>query len=187
MRIVGGAFRGQRLAFPPAGTAIRPTTDYSREAIFDILLHRFQSTEWTLSKAWVVDVFAGTGAMGFEALSRGAAYVTFIDYAPVARAVIRTNIHVLGVESQSTLLAQDALALPPAARTCTLAFLDPPYESSNAPAALTALRGSGWLENGALCVLEHQARQSIELPTGFRFADTRIYGKAAVLFLWALD
>lgn len=187
MRIVGGAFRGRQLVFPPAGTAIRPTAGRSREAIFDILLHRFQSADWTLSAAWVVDVFAGTGAMGFEALSHGAAYVTFIDHAPAAQTMIRANRYILGVERQSALLAQDALRLPLAARACTLAFLDPPYEISNAPAALTALWGSGWLEKGALCVVEQQAGRTIELPTCFRLADTRTYGKTAVLFLWVLE
>lgn len=187
MRIVGGAFRGRRLAFPLVGTAIRPTAERSREAIFDILLHYFQSADWTLSGARVVDAFAGTGAMGFEALSRGVAHVTFIDYALAAQTVIHANRRVLGVEMKSTLLSQDVLRPPLAAHACTLAFLDPPYENAVVHAALTALGASGWLEKGALCVIEHRTGQEIEPPAGFRPANARTYGKTAVLFLWAPD
>ncbi|VBB69282.1 16S rRNA (guanine(966)-N(2))-methyltransferase  len=188
--IVGGAFRGRRLVSLPAGTAIRPTTGRLRETIFNVLVHRFQNNmNWTLSGARVADAFAGTGAMGFEALSRGAAHVTFIDHATAAQSVIRANRHALGVEARSTILVQDVLQPPAAIHACTLIFLDSPYNDNDSmtAAALAALRAVGWLAHGALCVIEHLASRKIELPAGFRLANTRSYGKANVLFLWALD
>ncbi len=182
--IVGGVFRGQRLIALPSDQAIRPTLCHIRESIFDILVHRFQNTGWLLSGARVADVFAGTGAMGFEALSRGAAHVTFIDHAPAARRVIDANSHALGVAARSTVLVKDALQLPAAVQACTLVFLDSPYKSRNViPAALSALRATGWLARGALCVVEHLASRTFKPPIGFLLIDTRKYRKIRITFL----
>ncbi len=184
--IIGGIFRGRRLiALPSHQAAIRPTLCHIRESIFDVLMHRFQNTDWLLSGARVADVFAGTGAMGFEALSRGAAHVTFIDHAPLARRVIYANSHALGVEARSTILVRDVLQLPAAVQACTLVFLDSPYQKSNnvIPAALGKLRATGWLAQGALCVVEHLASRTFKQPIGFHLTDLRTYGSVCISFL----
>lgn len=186
MRLVGGILCGRRLLPLPTGTAIRPTADHVREAIFNVLTHRFQNTGWHLSGAHVVDACAGTGAMGLEALSRGADHVTFIDSTPVARSVILANVCALGLKAKTRILTQDILRPSLAGIPCTLAFVDPPYTINIASAALTALQEAGWLAGGALCVVEHLASQIFEQPAGFHSAArTRIYRRVAVLYLWA--
>ncbi|KAF0118674.1 MAG: hypothetical protein FD149_530 [Rhodospirillaceae bacterium] len=181
MRIIGGALRGRRFMSVPEG--VRPTADRTRQAIFNIMVHRFQGEDWTLDKARVLDVFAGTGAMGFEALSRGAAHVSFIDSSTAARAGITAHARAFNLTRQSTILAHDALRPPRTTLACTLAFLDPPYDSDDAAPALAALQVTGWLTPGALCVIEH--RTLFVPPPGFRVADARVYGKTTVLFVWA--
>lgn len=186
MRLVSGVFCNRRLATLPARiTAVKPTMENIREAIFNVLVHHSFSTDWRLSESNVVDACAGTGAMGLEALSRGAAHITFIDNATIARSIIRTNIQSLGVEKKTRILACNVLRLPPADTPCTLAFLDPPYNLDIAGPTLLELKRVGWLSTGALCVLECRVDQ-IKQPIGFsQAAETRIYGKTAVLFLWS--
>ena len=185
MRIVGGSLRGRRLAAPPGG-AVRPTADRAREALFNRLVHGAFSDDGAsgVAGARVLDAFCGTGALGFEALSRGAAQAVFIDNDAAAIACVRTNIAALGVADRATVLRADAADPPPAAGPCTLAFLDPPYAGNTIAAALPALAAAGWLAPGALCVAESAAKSpALQPPGGFETLDSRSYGKARFSFL----
>ncbi len=183
MRIVAGAHRGRRLRAPDAGT--RPTADRVREAVFNILAHGVAGAE--IDGAAVLDVFAGSGALGLEALSRGAAHATFMDDDRAALACVRANVKALGVAPHATLLDADATRPPPpplAARApCALIFLDPPYGSGLAAPALAALADKGWIAGGAVCVAEVAAREDLAAPAGFEVLDERTYGAARVVFL----
>lgn len=183
MRIVGGAFRGRRLEVPE-GRDIRPTSDRAREAAFNILVHGF-AIEW--EEASVLDVFAGTGAMGLEALSRGAAHATFIDNDGLAIRCIHQNAGVVGAAREISVLKLDATKLPPpplvAQAPCGLAFLDPPYGSALVVPALAGLAARGWIGPKSLCVVEVGAKETFKAPDGFAALDDRRYGAARVLFL----
>lgn len=167
---------------------MRPTADRVREAVFNILTHAAAAVE--LEGAAVVDVFSGTGAMGLEALSRGAARVTFIDTDAAALKVTLRNAAGLGEAHSVTCLRLDAARLPAPPRVagtpCAAAFLDPPYGSGLALAALAGLRRHGWIGPGAIAVVEIAAREPLEAPPGFEVVDERIYGAARVVFLRAL-
>jgi 16S rRNA (guanine966-N2)-methyltransferase len=180
VRIVGGKFRGRSL-HAPRSTAIRPTSDRLRETIFNILEHGF---EHPCPGARVIDLFAGTGAMGFEALSRGAAHVLFVDQGAEARAVIRANVEALGVGGVTRLFRRDATKLgdAPTGPPFTLAFLDPPYGRGLAGQALAALAEGAWLARDALCVVEEEAEAKIELPAAFTSLDQRVYGDTQIMF-----
>ena len=184
MRIVGGRLKGRRLDAPKGGD-IRPTSDRMRQAVFNILEHAFGDYE--LTGAVVLDLFAGTGALGLEALSRGAAHATFVDDDPHALSSVKGNASALGVWRQATLLKVDAARLPPpplAARApCRLAFLDPPYKSGLAAPALAGLAARGWIGEGALCVAEWAAGEPFRPPAGFAAVDERTYGSGRVAFL----
>lgn len=183
MRIVAGSFRGRSL-IAPKGLSTRPTTDRAREAIFNVLEH----APWSqpLAGRRVIDVFAGSGALGLEALSRGAAYCLFIDSAREARAAIAGNVQALGAPSSSQIEGGDAARLPrrpQAMATFDLAFLDPPYRAGLGQAAMEALGSKGWLAPGAIIVLEQGAGEpSSQLP-GFLLLDERRWGAARVRFL----
>jgi len=183
MRIVGGSFRGRRLAVPEGGD-IRPTADRAREAVFNILVHGF-AVEW--EETTVVDVFAGTGAMGLEALSRGALHATFIDDDGLAIRCIRENAGVVGAAPSASILKLDATRLPPppliAQTPCGLAFLDPPYGSDLVVPALAGLSTRRWIGPKSLCVVEVSAKEAFKAPDGFVTLDERRYGAARVLFL----
>lgn len=183
MRIVGGRFRGRRLTAPP-GRDLRPTSERAREAIFNILTH---GLEIDLDGLNLLDVFAGTGAMGLEALSRGAAHVTFIDNDQAALNCLRRNAGAAGVARQVTPLKLDAARLPPPPRItgapCPLAFLDAPYESGLSEPALESLSTKGWIGAGSLCAVELSVRERFGVPAGFEIADDRRYGTARILFL----
>lgn len=186
MRIIGGRYKGRTLRAPP-GLDIRPTSDRARESVFDILEH---GLDWPgFAGGSVVDLFAGTGALGLEALSRGAGHVTFIDAAPPALGCIRENAGAMGQANAVTLLKLDATRLlhPPlaVAAPCVLALLDPPYDSGLAVATLEGLVRRGWIGEGALCVVEVAARESLEPPAGFQVLDERVYGAARMVFLSA--
>ncbi|MGQ0676846.1 MAG: 16S rRNA (guanine(966)-N(2))-methyltransferase RsmD [Rhodospirillales bacterium] len=182
MRIVAGRHRGRAIA-APAGGDIRPTSDRARQAVFDLLAHHPQTAGKLPAGAEVLDAFAGTGAMGLEALSRGALRATFMDAAPAAVACIRANAAKLGEAGRVELLRADA-AKPPAARTpATLAFLDPPYGKDVAEPALEALARKGWFADDAVVVVEHDARRELKLPPGFAPFDRRRWGRARFLFL----
>jgi 16S rRNA (guanine966-N2)-methyltransferase len=152
MRIVAGSWRGRTLTAPP-GSQTRPTADRVRQALFDMLLHAPWGGRATVEGAQVLDVFAGSGALGLEALSRGAAHASFIERDGTALAALRANIAALRAERLCTVLSVDALAVP-ARQKCELIFLDPPYGGDILPPALARLRATGWIAPGALIVAE---------------------------------
>ena len=186
MRIVGGSLKGRRIAAPP-GDRVRPTSDRAREALFNRLVHGAFSGDGTscIADARVLDAFCGTGALGFEALSRGAAQAIFMDCDRAAVACVRRNVAALGLADRATLVQADASIPPQAATQCSLAFLDAPYAAEDLTgAALTALAAAGWLETGALCIAEtaHDA-PALAAPDGFAVLDARSVGKARFSFL----
>ena len=181
MRIVGGRLRG-RLLEAPATRAIRPTSERLRESIFDILVHRHAGV---VEGARVVDLFAGSGALGIEALSRGAKFALFVDNGPEARALLRANVEAFALGGVTRIWRADATLLgkAPAGPPFTLAFLDPPYDKGLAGPALAGLVEGGWLTSGALVVVEESAEAEIGTPTALRIVDERVYGETKVVFL----
>lgn len=179
MRIVGGSHKGRRLSAPD-GRGTRPTSDRARESLFNILAH---SPLVDLDGARVVDAFAGSGALGLEALSRGAEHAWFLERDHAALAAIRANVAELRVEGQATILRVDATKPPPAVQPCTLALVDAPYEKDLSAPCLTALAERGWLAPGALAMVEVAAREVLPVPEGFTVEDERTYGAARVVFL----
>ena len=183
MRIIAGRHRGRILAAPP-GDDIRPTSDRVREALFNILAHgKFAAGGPAYAGVRVLDAFAGTGALGLEALSRGAAQAAFIENRRAALPILRQNIAALGETARANIVSGDATAPPRALAPASLAFLDPPYGKGLAPTALVALAAAGWLEPGALCVVEIATKERIEPPPGFASVDERRYGAARLVFL----
>lgn len=192
MRVVAGRLKGRRLVArlaraetrdAPAGPDVRPTSDKARQAIFNIIEHGGLS-EAALDGAVVVDLFAGTGAMGIEALSRGAARCTFVENNRAALGALEANLKACGLgAAEARVLRLDATNLPPASENADLAFLDPPYGEGLAPPALRALAARGWLKRGALCVLELGLRDAFTPPEGFTLLDQRRYGAARIAFL----
>ena len=152
-----------------------------REALFDILLHGGMSR--SLESAHVVDLFAGTGALGLEALSRGAAQLTAVESEADIRGVLRANIETLGCGARATVVACDATRLPPAATVCNLVLLDPPYRVGLATPALAALVEGGWLDDEATIVVEHGVDDPFEPPASLTMQDRRRYGRTALTFL----
>lgn len=153
MRIVGGERRGLTLR-APAGNTTRPTADRTRQALFDMLLHAPWGGRQRLDGASVLDAFAGTGALGLEALSRGAATATFFERDAAARAATAANITAARYEGRARLLKADATRPPAAPQPATLVFLDPPYAAGLIPTTLTALRAAGWLTANTLIMAE---------------------------------
>jgi len=185
MRITGGQWRGLILTAPP-GRDTRPTSDRVRESVFNILNHAAWAGPSWLENAPVLDVFAGTGALGLEALSHGAGHAAFMEQDRDAAAACRKNIHNLKADAQALLLTCDALHPPPrptALAPRALVFLDPPYGRSLGAQALAALVQKDWLAPGAVCVLEMAKKQPEENPPGFILRDERKYGIALVRFL----
>ena len=183
MRIVAGRHRGRRLLAPP-GETVRPTSDRAREALFNILSHGQPAAEGIpFAGPAVLDAFAGTGALGLEALSRGAAEAAFVEQDREALAILRQNIAALGEEGRARIVPGDATRPPRAPSVYALAFLDPPYRSGLAAAALTALDAAGWLTPDALAVVELAAREHMAPPAGFNLVDERVYGATRLLFL----
>lgn len=162
--------------------AVRPTSDRLRESLFNILAHGFGER---LHGARVIDLFAGSGALGLEALSRGAQFSLFVDDGAEARALLRANIEALGAGGRTRVFRRDATklgAMPPGEKF-TLAFLDPPYGRNLVPAALDSLREGGWLAFGALVVVEEAADAVLNAPAGYETIERRGYGDTQVMFL----
>ena len=182
MRVTGGQFRGRAL-FEPADTRVRPTSDKVRQAIFNILAHN-TFDGFALDGAKAIDVFAGTGALGIEALSRGAAFSLFIDDNAESRAIIRKNIEALGLTGVTKIWRRDAAALGPlgagAGGPFNLAFLDAPYRKGLTEKALVALVAGGWMAPRALIVAETAADEQIDAPSGLTLLDARNYGDTRV-------
>lgn len=183
MRIVGGSHRGRRL-LAPKGEAVRPTSDRAREALFNILSHgQFAAEGVPLDGAAVLDAFAGTGALGLEALSRGAASAIFIERDPEALAVLHKNVAALDEGARAKILPGDATHPPRATAPCDIMFIDPPYRSGLAAPALAGLAAAGWMAPKALVVVEVAAREELVLPAGFTHEGERVYGAARLVFL----
>lgn len=184
MRIVGGRYRGRRLAALGKGdpaAALRPTTDRVRESLFNILQGgRFGDP---VTDAVVLDLFAGTGALGLEALSRGATQVTLVESGRKGQALIADNIRMLGCADAARLLTCDARRLPQAQHPATLIFLDPPYGRDLGSAALSAAQATGWVAPGALIVWEEA--QEMPAPEGFDLLEARRFGDSWITFLQA--
>lgn len=163
---------------------MRPTSDRAREALFDILSHgRFAASGIPFAGESVLDAFAGTGALGLEALSRGAARAVFIENGAEALRTLRRNIMVLGESERALVLPGDATRPPRAGEACALAFVDPPYKSGLGGPALAALAAAGWLAPEALAVVETATRERTPPPAGFTLLDERVYGAARLIFL----
>jgi 16S rRNA (guanine966-N2)-methyltransferase len=185
MRIVGGSFRGKKLALP-TDKRIRPTSDRTREALFNILGHdsHFHRPEGGLPMgARVLDVFAGTGALGFEALSRGAFHVTFFDNHPDSLSLLRQNSQAFGAMRQIDILSRDGTAPGQTTAPYDLVLMDPPYNLGLAPLSLTALRNGSWLTETATVVIELAAKEPFDCPEGFEVIKERKYGAARLIFL----
>lgn len=175
MRIVGGRHRGRRLAAPP-GRSTRPTSDRARESLFNILAHG--DFGGVLEGARVLDAFCGSGALGLEALSRGASHVVLMDNDGAAMAAAQDNAGALDEETHVTCLPRDAVNPPRAEKPCGLVFLDPPYGGGLGEKALTALSTQGWLAPGALCVMETAKDEAFAPPPGFTILKERQVGAA---------
>jgi 16S rRNA (guanine966-N2)-methyltransferase len=172
MRIVGGRLRGRALAAPKSQD-IRPTADRLRESLFNILVHAYDDP---IRDARVLDLFAGTGALGLEAVSRGAAFALFVDEGAEARALLRQNVEALGLAAITRIFRRDATKLGAAHPNApfSLVFLDPPYGKGQAEKALVSAREGGWLTADALIVVEEEA-QAFKSPEGFEEIERRKY------------
>ena len=181
MRVVGGSLRGRALAGPKSA-AIRPTADRLRESLFNILLHAYGDP---VAGARVLDLFAGTGALGIEALSRGAAFALFVDQSAEARALLRENVTALGLGGTSRIFRRDATKLGPAhpLEPFSLAFLDPPYGQGLAQAALSSALAGGWLLPNALVVVEEAVKAQFAAADGFVELERRAYDDTEFVFL----
>ena len=183
MRIIAGRHRGRRLV-APVGTATRPTADRVRQALFDMLWHAPWAGRAAVDGAVVLDAFAGTGALGLEALSRGAARATFLETDASALRALRANIAACREEERCAVLPTDAARPPRATAACTLVFLDPPYGEGLLETSLRALSAAGWVAPGALVCAETPAGpDGAAPPTGFSLLAERAHGPARVLFL----
>jgi 16S rRNA (guanine966-N2)-methyltransferase len=181
MRIVGGSLRGRPLAAPKS-QAIRPTADRLRESLFNILAHAYGDP---IAGARVLDLFAGTGALGIEALSRGATFALFIDDGAEARALLRENVAALGLGGTTRIFRRDATKLGPAypLEPFTLVFLDPPYGQGLAEKALASARDGKWFTPDALIVVEEATKANFATPAGFDEVERRRYDETELIFL----
>jgi 16S rRNA (guanine966-N2)-methyltransferase len=181
MRVVGGRLRSRPLAGPKLA-GIRPTSDRLREALFNVLAHGHGDP---VTGARVLDLFAGTGALGIEAMSRGAAYALFVDDGVEARALLRQNVESLGLAGVTRIFRRDATRLGPVhpLEPFSLAFLDPPYGKGLAEKALASARAGGWLTPGALVVVEEATDAGFTAPEGFEELERRPYDDTEFVFM----
>lgn len=187
IRIIGGKHRGRMLETPP-GDATRPTSNRARESLFNVLMHaRWRDDDdggtSPLIEARVLDAYAGSGALGLEALSRGADHVTFLDNDAAAIKAIGDNLRKLGETGAAKVVRADATRPPPGREPCDLVFLDPPYRSGQAPAAIVALAGAGWMMPGCIVTVELAHNEDMIVPDGFETIDERRYGAAKIVIL----
>lgn len=181
MRVVGGRLRGRALQAPKT-QAVRPTADRLRESLFNILIHGHGDP---VAGARVLDLFAGTGALGIEALSRGAAFALLVDEGVEGRALLRANVEALGLGGATRIFRRDATKLGPAkpVEPFSLAFADPPYGQGLAEKALASARDGGWLLPNALVVVEEAVESKFQTPGGFTEIDRREYDDTEFVFL----
>lgn len=180
MRIVGGEFRGRPLATPKSHD-IRPTTDRTRESLFNILSHAYPEA---IAGTRVLDCFAGTGAVGLEALSRGASAALFVETSVEGRGLLRTNIEAMGLQGRAKIFRRDATSLGPVGtmEPFQLMFADPPYDRGLGEMAFAAAHAGGWLTNGALAILEERANVEPEVASPFRHIESREFGDTGMHF-----
>jgi 16S rRNA (guanine966-N2)-methyltransferase len=180
MRIVAGRFKGRTLV-APSGMATRPTSDRLRETLFNVLAHGYDDP---VSGARVLDLFAGSGALGLEALSRGAAFAQFVEEAASARGAIKENVDALGVAGISKVYRRDATHLGPLPpdEAFSLVFCDPPYGKGLAARALASALKGGWLAPRALVIVEEKAGAEGIVPDAFKIIETRDYGETILVF-----
>jgi len=183
VRVVGGRLKGRNLA-SPSSRDIRPTADRLREAIFNILIHAYDDP---IADARVLDLFAGTGALGIEAISRGAKFALFVDNGAEARALMRDNVESLGLGGVTKVYRRDATDLGPAhpMEPFSLVFLDPPYGKGLADKAVISLRDGGWLTPGALLLVEEAKAAAFKAGEGFEELERRAYDDSEFVFLRA--
>ena len=184
MRIVGGSHRGRHIEAPD-GREVRPTTDRVRESVFNVLEHGNFLTR-PLQGARVLDLFAGSGALGLEAVSRGAAFATFVDSSASSRVALRKNIEALQLMGHTKIYKRDATALaelPGHIKPFHLVFLDPPYGKDLGPAALASAAQDGWLSHDAQAVFELSAKEKLAEIQGWSIEDRRRYGDSQIVFL----
>jgi 16S rRNA (guanine966-N2)-methyltransferase len=181
MRIVGGRLKG-RVLQGPGSNAIRPTSDRLRETLFNVLAHSYGNP---VESALTLDVFAGTGALGIEALSRGARFALFVDESAKACAIVRANVEALGLLGAARIFRRDArkLGAAPENERFNLVFLDPPYGKGFVPSTLKALRDGGWLSKEALLVIEEPADTDVDLPESFVALEKRRFGDTQLVFV----
>jgi 16S rRNA (guanine966-N2)-methyltransferase len=177
VRIVAGDLRGRPLKAPQTA-AIRPTSDRTREALFNMLASRLGTFEGER----VLDMFAGTGALGLEALSRGAAHCCFVEEGVEGRGLIRANVEAFGLTGRTRLLRRDAADMGPVGNLTpyTLVFADPPYGKGLGEKALASAAEGGWIAPGALCVLEEAAAAPFVRPPKFEADDERRFGDTII-------
>jgi 16S rRNA (guanine966-N2)-methyltransferase len=183
MRVVGGRLKGRNLA-SPASRDIRPTADRLRESVFNILVHAYDDP---MEGSRVLDLFAGTGALGIEAISRGAAFALFVDNGAEARALLRNNVEALALGGVTKIYRRDATNLGEAhpMEPFSLVFLDPPYGKGLAEKALASLGDGGWLAPNALLVVEEAKAAEFAAPEGFEELERRVYDDTEFVFLRA--
>ncbi len=181
MRVVGGRLRGRNIA-GPSTQAIRPTADRLRESLFNILMHAYENP---LDGARVLDLFAGTGALGIEAISRGAAFTLFVDNGAEARALLRNNVEALGLGGVTRVFRRDATNLGPCypVEPFSLVFLDPPYSQGLGEKALASLIEGKWLTPGALVIAEEATSAKLAAPAGYEELGRRAYDDTEFVFL----
>ena len=183
LRIIAGRHKGRKIE-TREHAEIRPTGAKARGAIFNILIHgTFGGDASPLIDKPVIDLFCGTGALGLEALSRGATHVTFVDQSSESIGLARANVKSMGEDENAHFIRNDSTSLPPARLKCSVAFLDPPYNSGLAPKSLASLHKQGWLEKGAVAVVEISVRETLLPPEGYALHDERIYGNTKVVIL----
>lgn len=180
MRIVGGRFGGRSLK-GPSSDKIRPTSDRLRETLFNILTHRCGSFDGLR----VIDLFAGTGALGLEALSRGARFALLVDEGSEARALLRANVEALGLSGATRIFRRDArkLGIAPPGDPFDIAFLDPPYGQKLAEPVLIALRDGGWLRPDAMVIVEESSDVTLDRPSGYVEDEVRDFSGTRLHFL----
>lgn len=177
MRVIAGRFRGRKLT-PPEDMRLRPTADRVRESLFNMLAH---GLDLDFAAARVADIFAGTGALGIEALSRGAGHATFVDNHTASLALVRRNLAALGIGREATVLKADATRLSAAGSPYDLVFLDPPYGKDLVTPTLGALLDGGWVQAGAIVVIECASTDAPALPDRFGIEKKREIGDTRIL------
>ena len=181
MRIISGMHRGRKIHLPKDTKTIRPTSDFVREAMFNVLTHgRFSNNMNVIQDAVVADICAGSGALGLEALSRGATHVTFVDQSREALDIVRRNIEHFKEGERSQVTSADIANLPHSKHKHDVCLLDPPYHKGMIPAILHGLQQQGWLAPDAIIIAERDMKDEQSLPENFEMADQRNYGRTSL-------